>query len=71
MELKLSSLLPVSLPFNSTVTLLTYHPEITVRTAYDLKPCKTDSATTTYIRITFTYVDDDLDDPHFGACVVV
>lgn len=65
-ELKLSSLLSISLTDSSTSTrlLLPYHPDITVRTAYDLKPCER------YQRMYFiseaeeSYVNDDLDDPH-------
>ena len=46
-ELKLSSLRPsVSPRLPRTVArsgLFTYHPEMTVRTAYDLKPCTNQS----------------------------
>lgn len=39
MELKLSSLGLVSAVERRIGALFLYHPDITVRTAYDLKPC--------------------------------
>jgi hypothetical protein len=40
-ELKLSSLQIISLFLGKVVTVaIVYHPDITVRTAYDLKPCE-------------------------------
>ena len=38
-ELKLSSLHQLSAAFQPLKIVLQYHPDITVRTAYDLKPC--------------------------------
>lgn len=39
-ELKLSSLQVISLFLGEKVSVaIVYHPEMTVRTAYDLKPC--------------------------------
>lgn len=39
-ELKLSSLQIVSIfPREIVLVAIVYHPEMTVRTAYDLKPC--------------------------------
>jgi hypothetical protein len=38
-ELKLSSLSVISPTLSMRSVAVVYHPEITVRTAYDLKPC--------------------------------
>lgn len=68
-ELKLSSLLADqhhSQCFAGSPAM--YHPEITVRTAYDLKPWTTVSSYSRGRRV-FTHVDDDLYNPHLdGDC---
>lgn len=56
--------------------LFTHHPETTVRTAYDLKPCDVVSCQGLSVLSTFTHVDYDFGDPHGselrdGAAVVV
>lgn len=92
MELKVSSLRrPVSyevggMPSIALMSQCPYHPEITVLTAYDLKPYTTrghvSSVTTSSCRITpwvrsrltarwkNTYVDNYFGDPHVGAVVI-
>ena len=45
-----------------------YHPEITVRTAYDLKPCPTLDQLTPSSRVQdSTHVYNNLGDPHGGG----
>lgn len=46
--------------------LFTYHPETTVRTAYDLKPCDVVSGRNAE-GLRFTNVYDDFGDPHGGG----
>lgn len=87
-ELKLSSLLrSVSYALIDLKSPRSYHPEITVLTAYDLKPYSArghvSSAVIRSCRITRwvwsrlmarwknTYVDDDFGNPHFGVVVIV
>lgn len=74
MELKLSSLCgdcqqlhPCIAAVSDVVCGGVYHPEITVRTAYDLKPCDTVSHDLIMEQQGSTYVYYDLCDPHVGG----
>lgn len=62
MELKASSLWHVSCAIIRS-WIPTHHPEITVRTAYDLKPYKRVSSVQIDV-VGGTYVDDHFDNPH-------
>lgn len=49
-----------------------YHPDITVRTAYDLKPCRTVShLAMIIISSREAYVYYDLGDPHGGGLRII
>jgi hypothetical protein len=44
---------------------IVYHPEITVRTAYDLKPYQI--STFPIAKLEDAYINDNFYDPHFGG----
>ena len=50
---------------------IVYHPDITVRTAYDLKPLNRSKHGGWRIGCAITYIYNDLYNPHSGDVVVV
>lgn len=67
-ELKLSSLEWCQCGARYRKSLFTHHPEMTVRTAYDLKPWDMIRCVVACIR-SYTYVDNHFDYPHVGGAV--